>query len=464
MTSAIETIAAWSHSADAFSPLARRRASDAIADTIGCMVAGVDDVAPQAVRRAVAPLIGVTGESPVVGGGRAPAATAALVNGTAAHALDYDDNFHPAISHASAVLVPALLATAAPLNISGRALVDAYLVGLEAQAAVGFGVNPSHYTWGWHSTSTCGAIGTAAGVAHLTGLDAAATARAMSMAVSSASGIKGQFGTPAKPFHAGMAARNAVEAAAFGAAGLTGSLDILETRQGFRELFGGPDATGWDGLTLGQPLAIESFGLVPKRHPCCGATHYVVDMVLDLRAEHNFTAADVASLDCLVSIATTHNLRYPDPQDEMQARFSMHYCVALALSQDRLGLADFTAEQIARPEIRALLKLTTMTARSSDQERASNGRLPHQVVIRLKNGTELKAERLHSKGSIEDPFDDADRLAKFTDCCIARLGADMTAELYDALMRLDAQPSLDFLAPVFVSPNAQAAPARRKAG
>src|SRR4030088_557626 len=248
MTSAIETIAAWSHSANAFPPRARKRAIEAIADTVGCMVAGVGDFSTQAVRRAVAAQISTSGESPVIGGGRAPTATAALVNRTAAHALDYDDNFHPASSHASAVMVPALLAAAAPLNISGEALVDAYIVGLEAQAAVGAGVNPSHYTVGWHSTSTCGAIGTAAGVARLVGLDAATTARVMSMAVSSAAGVKGQFGTPAKPFHRSMAAGNAIEAAAFGSAGLTGRLDILEAPQGFRDLFGGPDAPRWGGL------------------------------------------------------------------------------------------------------------------------------------------------------------------------------------------------------------------------
>jgi 2-methylcitrate dehydratase PrpD len=451
MTSAIETIAEWGHSAGAFSALARRRAIDAIADTIGCMVAGVDNFSTQAVRRAVATQIMATGESPVIGGGRAPAAIAAMVNGTAAHALDYDDNFHPAISHASAVLVPALLAIAWPMKISGRALVDAYLIGLEAQAAISFGVNPSHYTIGWHSTSTCGAIGTAAGVSRLIGLDAAATARAMSMAVSLASGIKGQFGTPAKPFHAGMAARNAVEAAALGSAGMTGRLDILETAQGFRDLFGGPDASGWERLTLGQPLAIESHGVIPKRHPCCGSTHYVVDMVLELKAKHGFAADDVATLDCLVGIANARNLSYPEPQDEMQARFSMHYCVALALSQDRLSLADFTPAMIARPQIRRLLKLTTMTARSREEELAAkNGRLPHKLVIRLNNGTELKAERQHAKGNMIDPFDDADRIAKFKDCCATRLDADATAEFYGALTRMDQQADLAFLTPVLL--------------
>ncbi|WP_295849784.1 MmgE/PrpD family protein [Tardiphaga sp.] len=447
MSSAIETIAGWSHGANDFPPRARRRAIDAIADTIGCMVAGVDDFSTRALRRAVGAQISAAGDSPVIGGGRAPAAIAALVNGTAAHALDYDDNFQPAYSHASAVLVPALLAAAAPLAVSGRALVDAYLVGLEAQAAIGLGVNPAHYTVGWHSTSTCGAIGTAAGVSRLLGFDAAATARAMSMAVSSAAGIKGQFGTPAKPFHAGMAARNAVEAAALGSAGLTGRLDILEAPQGFRDLFGGPDAKGWDDMTLARPLTIEGHGVIPKRHPCCGSTHYVVDMVLDLRARHGFSAGDVVSIECVVGIANARNLCYPDPQDEMQARFSMQYCVALALQQERLSLADFTLAQIARPEIRALLTLTNMTAHSREQERAGR-RLPHQVVIWLRDGTVLQAERLHAKGSIADPFDDRDRAAKFADCC-ERLGGDTTYVLYDNLMWLDAQPDLNFLAPMF---------------
>jgi 2-methylcitrate dehydratase PrpD len=245
-----------------------------------------------------------------------------------------------------------------------------------------------------------------------------------------------------------MAARNAVEAAAFGSAGLSGRLDILEVAQGFRDMYGGLDPTGWEAMTLGPPLAIETHGVVPKRHPCCGSTHCIIDMVIELRAQHGFAAADVAALDCLVGIANARNLSYADPTDEMQARFSMNYCVALALTQDRIGLADFTPAQIARPEIRRLLPLTTMRAHSRDQERAGGGRLPHEVMIRLTNGTELKAARLHAKGSMADPFDDSDRAAKFADCC-ARLGRDTTVRLYSALTQFDDQSDLAFLAPAF---------------
>jgi 2-methylcitrate dehydratase PrpD len=440
MPSAIERIAEWSRSGPGFSPLARLRAHHAIADTVGCMLAGIDDQATKAVRQAFANGIGSAGAAAVAGGGRATEAIAALVNGTAAHALDYDDNFRPGITHASAVLVPALLAVAQGRGASGRAFVDAYLVGLEAQAAVGRGINPAHYTIGWHATSTVGAIGTAAGTAWLMGLDVAGIARAMSVAASMAAGPKGQFGTPAKPLHAGLAARNAVDAAALAAAGMTGRLDILECPMGIAELFGDDSAARWDRMVLAAPHVIESDGLTPKRHPCCGSTHNTVDAILDLKAKHGFGAGDVETVDTLVGIANARNLAYPDPQDEMQARFSMHYCVALALLQDRLSLADFTPAAVGRAEVRHLLPLTTM--RSYDKSEEAAGRRPHRVAIRLKDGRELKVERLEAKGSIADPFDDADREAKFADCCAGMPGA---AALYARLADIDGAADLGFL-------------------
>jgi 2-methylcitrate dehydratase PrpD len=267
MTTLIETLADWAAARPTFSPLARQRARDAIADTLACMIVGQTDFASLAVRRAYAGMLHEGGASLVVGGGAAPAAVAACINGTASHALDYDDNFGPGITHASAVLVPALLAVAQTRHASGGELVDAYLIGLEAQALVGRGVNPVHYRAGWHATSTVGCIGTAAGTAWLMGLDSAGIARAMSLAASMASGMKGQFGTPAKPLHAGLAARNAVEAAQFAAAGMTGRLDILECAQGFLELFGGPEAPGWRARHPASRIASKAMASCPSAIP-----------------------------------------------------------------------------------------------------------------------------------------------------------------------------------------------------
>lgn len=443
MASIIEAIARWSRSGVEFSDLARQRARHAIADTIGCALAGAGDPSVQAVRAAFAGSIAEGPRCTLVGGGQAAEALSALVNGTAAHALDYDDNFRPGASHASAVLVPALLGLALARGTSGRMLVDAYLVGLEAQAAVGRGVNPSHYAAGWHSTSTVGCIGTAAGVAWLRGLDEAGIARAMSLAVSMAAGVKGQFGTPAKPLHAGLAARNAVEAAALAECGMTGRLDILEAPQGFRELFGGPAATGWDGVAIGAPHVIESEGLMPKRHPCCGSTHNAVDIVLDLKVQHGFAAGEVAAVETLVGLVNQRNLAYPRPEDEMQARFSMQYCIALALLKDRLELSDFTPEAVGAKPVRELLPRIAMTSHPPEEERGRPP--PHRVTIRLADGRVLSGERGEAKGTIADPFDDTDRRAKFADCCRGTLDASEADGLYDRLDRLDEQETLTFL-------------------
>lgn len=445
MASIIEAIARWSRSGAEFSDLARLRARHAIADTIGCALAGAGDPSVQAVRAAFAGSIADGPRCTMVGGGQAAEALSALVNGTAAHALDYDDNFRPACSHASAVLVPALLGVALNRGATGRMLVDAYLIGLEAQAAVGRGVNPPHYAAGWHSTSTVGCIGTAAGVAWLRGLDEAGIARAMSLAVSMAAGVKGQFGTPAKPLHAGLAARNAVEAAALAECGMTGRTDILEAPQGFRELFGGPDAAGWDEVSIGAPHVIESEGLMPKRHPCCGSAHNAVDIVLDLKAQHGFTAAEVTTVETLVGLVNQRNLAYPDPTDEMQARFSMQYCIALALRKDRLELSDFTAAAVGAGPVRALLPRVAMSAHSAEDERAAGRPLPHRVTIRLADGRVLSGERGEAKGTIADPFDDADRRDKFADCCRGTLDVGAADRLHDRLDRLDEQESLAFL-------------------
>lgn len=416
MATVLEKIATHVVSRTCFSPLAMTRAQQAIVDTIGCMVAGAGDQAPRSVAAAFSGEIESTGVSGVFTGGRASLSVAALINGTAAHCLDFDDNFHPARAHASAVLVPALLAIAsADGSISGNQFIRAYLAGLDAQAAVGFGVNPSHYNKGWHGTSTVGCIGAAAGVAVLLGLDQERIAQAMSIATSFAAGPKGQFGTAVKPLHAGMAARNAVEAAGLAQVGMTGRLDILERPQGFLDLFGGVESTGWDALSWDESHIIETRGLVTKLHPCCASTHRVIDAARDLQKEHGFSLEDVQRIEMKVGRSAVDNLAYPDPADEMQARFSMQYCLAAALFHGRLSLADFTVEAIFRPEIRRHMTKISMSAYSAEEERGIE-RIAHQVTVTLFDGRIFWAERLHAQGTIAVPITDADRHAKFLDC------------------------------------------------
>jgi len=436
MATVIEKIALRVSDVSAFSPLAMARATDAIVDTLGCLLAGTNEEATQRVRSAFINEISQGAACDVVGGGRASPSVAAMINGVSAHSLDFDDNFHPARAHASAVLVPALLSLAtADAEISGRQLIQAYLAGLEAQAAVGFGVNPSHYNRGWHGTSTVGCIGTAAGVASLLGMDADGISRAMSLAASFAAGPKGQFGTLAKPLHAGMAARNAVEAALLARAGMSGRPDILECPMGFRDLVGGDQSRGWDEMQFDDSHIIETRGLVTKLHPCCASTHRAIDIVRDLRDLHGFTASDVVSVVTKVGRSAVDNLIYPDPQNAMEARFSMQYCVAAALVQPHLSLSDFTQATISRPEIRCHMPKIAMTPYSREEEMGAE-RLPHLASVTLTDGRILSSQRIHARGAAEDPLSQVAKRQKFSDC-VHWTKARLADDLYDTFSSLE---------------------------
>jgi 2-methylcitrate dehydratase PrpD len=426
------------------SEVALARARDGIYDVVACMVAGAGDAGSARVRAAIAPY--GSGPATVIGArGGASAPWAALANGMAAHALDFDDNYIPAYTHATAVLMPALLAVAEEIDASGEQLIDAYIVGLEMHCAIGRGVNRAHYDKGWHGTSTVGCIGTAAACGRLLGLDADQMTQAISLGVSMASGPKVQFGTMAKPFHAGMGAKNAVLAAQLAANGFEARDIALEGELGFLDLYGGDGAMGWDHIVpkLGDPLAIEEFGLAPKLYPCCGSTHRVLDAVLALQKAHDIAADDVQKVDTKVGFGNQRNLMYDDPQQEMEGRFSMNYCVAVALRYGRVSLSDFTPDAVHRPEVRELLPRVTMEAYPQDAEGPDPAsRLPHDVAITLKDGRRLTDSVHWARGTIHNPFDQADQAAKFRDCCEGFLSPDDFEAAQQALVNVSELPSV----------------------
>ena len=416
----------------------RLLAARAILDTLACAYAGRGD---QTLAKVASVVAQGAGAAPLMTGGQADPAMAAMVNGTAAHVLDFDDNFAPGMSHASAVIVPALLAVA-DTQTSGRRLIDAYLIALQAQAFVGDGLGAGHYTAGWHGTSTVGSIGTAAGVAWLLGGDEEAIRRALTLGCSFASGTKGQFGTPAKPFHAGLAARNAVEAARLALAGLEGHALAFEGPQGLAEMFRGPSTPGYDLARIAGTDAhvIETIGVVPKLHPCCGSTHFVIDALADLRKLHDIDPDQVLAIRTHVGIANLRNLPYIHPVNEMEARFSMTYCMARALRAGRLTLQDFTPKALADHAKDPLLDRLTMTAWSPEEEAAAlPARLPHQLRLMMADGRILEASRLVPRGAISDPFTLAEMREKFIACCE---DAPWAAALFDSGQSLDLWPDL----------------------
>ncbi len=412
-----EALATWI----ATEPRARMMAAAPLAiagmrDAIGCILAGAREDTPR--RVAAAATHWGSGSSHIIGDGRALASPwAALVNGTAAHVLDYDDTFGPLSGHATAVLVPALLALGEEIAADGPALLDALVVGLEVLAAVGRGVNPKHYALGWHATSTIGAIGAAGACARLMGLDARAAQDALSLSVSMAAGTRMQLGVPAKSVHAGLAAKAGILAATLAAEGVGGAAEALEGRWRFAEMFAGrpaPDHAMAPPAT-GAPLAIEADGLAFKAYPTCAATHLSLDALLALRP--HFAPEEVTAIETELPLVLSRNLMHPDPRTGMEARFSMEYCLAAATAQGALGPADFEGAALVRPDVRALMPLIAMQGLPEPDSAPPPATT---VRVRLADGRVLTETRTIRRGSPGNPMSETEQVAKFRDCA-ARL-------------------------------------------
>ena len=416
---ATQRIADWiatvprSRTARGFGP-----AIDGMRDVLGCILAGAGEDVPRKVAAAAGRWGG--GAAHVIGTGLAlPAPWAALVNGAAAHVLDYDDTFEPLSGHATAVLVPAILALAEQEGSSGPDILDALVVGLEVMACVGRGVNPKHYALGWHATSTIGAVGAAGACARLLRLDAAQARDALSLSVSMAAGMRMQLGADAKSVHAGLAAKAGIVAATLAAEGVGGAPEALEGQWRFVELFAGRPAP--DGAMAppsgNAPLAIEQPGLSFKAYPTCAATHLSLDALLALRAREGFGPDDIAAIESDLPITWRRNLMHDDPRTGMQARFSMTYGLAAAVVQGGVTPADFEGDAIFRPALRAVMPRISMRGLPE----AETGPPPATTLtIRLRDGRVLTDTRSERRGSAALPLTEAEQAAKFRDCA-ARL-------------------------------------------
>ncbi|WCL54939.1 MmgE/PrpD family protein [Gimibacter soli] len=444
----LHAIARWTaETPDAWSPLARTRARDAFIDVIACMVPG----AHEDVTRRLIPLAADwgRGDCRTVGYGQGLSAPmAALVGGTAAHALDFDDNFDPAKAHATAVLAPALLAVAEARGMTGAALIDAYIVGLQIIGRVGQGVNPFHRSRGWHATATVGAVGSAAGVARLIGLDAERAAHAVSIATSLAGGFMSQFGTMTKPLHAGLAARGAVEAALMAEAGITAGANTLHGPHGMGALMVGPDVAElrermknideygqkveFSARDIGNPLMIEKYGLKVKRFPNCGSVHRALDGLLELRAKHGFGPADVDHILVRAPAAHLRNLMYERPVTSAEAKFSLEYGLAVGLLTGNAGLGDYELEAIARPEVTALLPLVR-----KDYVEKLESEFSTQVHVTLKDGRTVSTEVDFPVGSTIHPLTEAQLWDKFDACVAGFLDADRRDKVKAMLKEMD---------------------------
>jgi len=403
-------------------PAARAAAARAVLDTIGVTLAGASEPAARSVQHVIA----ADGSGPcrVLGAAMtASAANAALANGTAAHALDFDDMCFVSLAHPSAPLVACALAAAELAGAGGRALLDAYVVGFEIEGRFGRAMNPRHYQKGWHCTSTIGTLGAAAAAARLLGLDAAAVRHTLCIAASEASGLKDNFGSMVKPLHAGLAARNGVLAARLAQEGLTANLDAIQGSQGFLAAMDSerdPKDLHQVLDDLGGRWEILDTGITVKLYPSCAATHPALDVLLDLKRQEVFDADQVQAIEIGVDAVTPTVLIHSRPADGLQAKFSMPFCAAAAIVYGRVGIETFEDWQVRDPAIVSSLKRVTMCV-DSTLDAAAPPLTQARVTVRLQDGRGLRASANGARGYPDRPAADEELAAKFMSCAIRAL-------------------------------------------
>ena len=425
---------------------ARAAARDAVQDTIGVALAGAGEPAARIVRR-VAQADGGPGACSVLGTAlTAGPAWAALANGTAAHALDFDDMCWVSLAHPSAPLVAAGLAAGEASGASGRRLLEAYVVGFEVEAALGAVMNPAHYEQGWHCTSTIGAIGAAAAAARVMGLDAGTTGRALSIAASEACGLKENFGTMVKPLQGGLAARNGVLAGLLAREGFTASERAIDGPQGFLVAMRSAGRDPSEAIDrLGRRWEIVEGGITVKLYPSCAATHPTIDTLIDLRREHGVDPAEVEAVEVDVDPVTPTVLIHARPATGLEGKFSLHYCAAAALAFGRVGIDTFEPAAMRSPAVARLVPRVAM--RADDRlGREAPPLTEARVTVRLAGGRTLERFVRGARGHPARPAGPEERDGKFTACARRAVPAAAAAAALDFLRALDGAAAVRDLA------------------
>lgn len=420
-------------------PLAAlNNAKTVILDTLGCALAGAREAAVETLIHT--PEIAVSGTFSLVGRPeRLDLLSAALVNGCAAHALDFDDVNTAMGGHPSAPLLAALLTAAEAHERSGKELLLAFIVGFETETRLSRAVNFYHYDIGWHPTATLGVFGAAAACAKLLHLSESQTATALALCVSLASGVKANFGTMTKPFHVGHAARHGLMAALLARRGFSASQDAFEHRQGFFNVFNGEGhyeihraLDDW-----ADPFDIVSPGIGIKLYPCCDSTHASIDAVRLLQQEHAFSATDVERVQVVIHPLRLTHVDRPILRSMTDAKFSVQYCIARSLMDGGIDFDSFTQQAYEDPSAQSLMKKVE-TRQHPERLPTAEGNYLTELCIHLKDGTRLFKRLTRPLGRhVEDPAPPSMIRAKFERCAAFSLTAPMIEQLHDAVMELE---------------------------
>ncbi len=424
-------------SSERLSEAAVNAAKRSIIDCLGVAVAGSEEDAGRILSEYVRDA--GKSEAGVIGSGfKTSMEQAAWVNGTKAHALDYDDYFATKGStpyHPTVAIMPAILAVGEKLGASGQEVLLAYITGFEVEARVAAVCAEPQYNLGWHTTSTLGSLGAVAAVAKLLRLDKPKTRIALGIAGSLASGLRRNFGTMSKPLHAGNAARNGVVAALLAQRHFTADIEILDGSLGFSEVLSGRTAAEAEDRKPEAEFYIVSPGVALKPYPSCAYTHWAIDAALDLKRRNRITPSDIVDVECRTSSGLPKTLIHSRPRTALEGKFSLEFCVAAALVDGEVSLKQFTDKKVTGAKVQELIRKVKYV--HPPEMGSGLVDLQGELVVKLKDGKVCSQRVSIAKGSSDNPLSQDELVHKYRDCVRFYLPAVETEKSLELLLNLE---------------------------
>jgi 2-methylcitrate dehydratase PrpD len=416
-------------------------AKRAVIDWFAALLPGAGEAPATSLVRALAGDLGHGHSVLYPSGTCAPARTAALINGAAAHVLEFDDIFRDAIYHPAAPTIAAALAAAQQVDATGDQFLRAVIAGYEISTRIGVALTTSHYKF-WHTTGTVGTFGAAAAAGCVLGLDASQMAHAFDTSATFAAGLRKAFSSDAmsKPLHAGRAAEAGLLAALLAAEGVTGAEDMMAGPNGMGEAMSGGGAPRWEEAADGLGKRYNITSITFKNHGCCGHTFAAIDATLALKEKVRFDPNAISRIT-VETYKTAHDVvANGNPSTPFEAKFSVPFVVATALLYDSVRLSAFTDARLHDPALRDLMRRVEVRVDPVIDAEFPQ-RWPARVTIQLNDGTCLEHYQTAPKGDPDNPLTDAELEAKFRDLTGPAIGRAVADQLLDALWSLDSLPS-----------------------
>ncbi len=418
----------------------------AILDFIGVAMAGSQEPSGKIISDIVRENRSIP-EATVIGGGfKASPSLAALANGTAGHALDYDDCLdfpYVGLGHPSTGILPASMAASERYHLTGKDLITAYCVALEAYSKIGL-LTKEAFRGGksWEWTGVLGVMGATAAVTKLLKLDEYQIMTGIGIATSLSSGLTRNFGSMAGHLHAGNAARNGIEAGFLAKKGFTACEGVIEAPYGFYNSYTGDpnpvsEAAMQENLqALGNPWNILNPGLMFKAFPCAHISHFGVDAGLRLRKKYSIDWRQIAEIEFHIPSILQRIVAYPEPQTGVEGKFSLGYCLCRALIDGKIKISDFTDEAVKDPTTRNLMSKIKWVAQEQEPLIGPFGF--QEVILKMNDGNTYSCKVEHPRGEPQNPLSREEHAVKYRDCAIhAQYDANTITRIEEGILDLE---------------------------